>query len=84
MMFSVRYQRPVVLTRHAELRMQNRSIPETLLLDVIDTGGSRFADANHLWAFKDYPDRSDNLICAVLVLEDRLVVKTVMNHFSLL
>jgi L-asparaginase/Glu-tRNA(Gln) amidotransferase subunit D len=27
-------------------------------------------------------DRADNLICAVLVLEDAVVVKTVMHHFT--
>ncbi len=32
-------------------------------------------------AFKHIATRSDNLICAVLVLENAVVVKTVMNNF---
>lgn len=53
-------------------------------MDVIDTGETRFKDDTHLWAYKDYPERADSLLCAVLILEDHLVVKTVMHHFSVL
>jgi len=31
-----------------------------------------------------HPERCDNLVCAVLVLEDAVVVKTVMHHFALM
>lgn len=83
-MFSQRFQRPVILTRHAVLRMAERRISEVELLEVIDTGETRYADETHLWAHKAFPSRHDNLICAVLVLEDALVVKTVMHHFEVL
>jgi len=66
------------------MRMDERGITELLLLDVIDSGGIRYRDATHLWIFKRFNDRSDNLLCAVLVLEDRLVVKTVMHHFEVI
>lgn len=46
--------------------------------------GAEYADATHLWVFKDFSERSDNLLCAVLVLEDQLIVKTVMHHFEVL
>ncbi|MFZ5503393.1 MAG: DUF4258 domain-containing protein [Pseudomonadota bacterium] len=55
-----------------------------MLLEVIDSGDTRYKDATHLWAFKAFPERHDNLLCAVLVLEDRVIVKTVMHHFSVL
>jgi hypothetical protein len=48
------------------------------------SGEARYRDAAHLWVFKDFDERSDNLLCAVLVLEDRLIVKTVMHHFEVL
>jgi hypothetical protein len=32
---------------------------------------------------KNLSGRSDNLVCAVLVLEDAVIVKTVMHHFDL-
>jgi hypothetical protein len=53
------------------------------LLVVVDTGDTRFKDDTHLWAFKNLPGRTDNLVCAVLVLEDVVVVKTVMHEFVL-
>jgi Domain of unknown function (DUF4258) len=80
-MYSTRFERPVVLTRHAALRMVQRTITEFELLSVIDTGETKRKDETHLWAFKQLEGRSDNLICAVLVLETSVVVKTVMHDF---
>jgi predicted oxidoreductase (fatty acid repression mutant protein) len=82
-MFSSRFQRKVVLTRHARDRMAERNITEMMLMEVIDSGETRYRDSTHLWAYKEFPERNDNLLCAVLVLEDAVVVKTVMHHFSL-
>jgi hypothetical protein len=37
-----------------------------------------------LWAWRGVPGRSDNLVCAALVLDDAVViVKTVMHHWEL-
>lgn len=83
-MFSNRFQRLVVISSHAKIRMSERDISEAMLLEVIDYGDTRYKDATHLWAFKEFPERHDNLLCAVLVLEDRVIVKTVMHHFSVL
>ena len=83
-MFSNRFQRPIVISSHAKIRMTEREISEAMLLEVIDSGDTRYKDTTHLWAFKEFPERHDNLLCAVLVLEDRVVVKTVMHHFSVL
>jgi hypothetical protein len=52
-------------------------------MQVIDTGETRFKDPTHLWAYKKLPGRTDNLVCAVLVLENAVVVKTVMHEFVL-
>ena len=83
-MYSNRFQRPIVISNHAKIRMTEREISEAMLLEVIDSGDTRYKDTTHLWAFKEFPERHDNLLCAVLVLEDRVVVKTVMHHFSVL
>ena len=82
-MHSTRFNRPVVFTRHALQRMELRAISAAELLEVVDTGDTRFKDEAHLWAYKHLAGRADNLICAVLVLEDVVVVKTVMHHFNL-
>lgn len=63
--------------------MAERAISETDLVTVIDRGKTRYHDATHLWAYRHFPARNDNLVCAVLVLEDVVVVKTVMHHFEL-
>jgi len=83
-MFSVRFQLPIILSNHAKIRMVERDISAATLLEVIDSGDTRYKDAAHLWAFKEFPERHDNLLCAVLVLEDYVVVKTVMHHFAVL
>lgn len=83
-MFSSRFQRKLVLTRHARDRMTERGITEAVLMEVIDMGETRYRDSTHLWVYKEFPERHDNLLCAVLVLEHAVVVKTVLHHFSLL
>lgn len=83
-MHSARFDRPVIVTRHAALRMADRGISDVLLLRVIDEGATRYSDATHLWAWMDVPGRNDNLVCAVLVLESAVIVKTVMHHWELL
>jgi hypothetical protein len=40
-MFSLRFNRPVVITQHAALRMAERQMDEALLLRLIDNGGTR-------------------------------------------
>jgi len=74
----------VVISSHAKIRMAERNVSDAMLLEVIDFGEARYKDATHLWAFKEFPERHDNLLCAVLVLENCVVVKTVMHHFVVL
>ena len=83
-MFSIRFLRPIVITGHARLRMVERKVSDEMLLEVIDLGETRYRDETHLWAFKEFPERNDNLVCAVVVLENAVIVKTVMHHFSIL
>ncbi|MCA1978066.1 MAG: hypothetical protein LDL19_02405 [Thiobacillus sp.] len=52
------------------------------MLEIIESGELRYRDATYLWAYKAFSERADNLLCAVLVLEDSLIVKTVMHHFE--
>ena len=82
-MDSQRFNRPVRITRHAGERMKARGISEALLLDLIETGTARHKDETRLWIFKHYDGRDDNLICAAAVLEDCLIIKTVMHRFEL-
>ena len=83
-MFSNRFNRPIILSTHAKIRMVEREISEAMLLEVIDSGDTRYKDTTHLWAFKEFPEWHVNLLCAVPILEDCVIVKTVMHHFSVL
>ena len=83
-MYSFRFGRQVIVTRHAAQRMAERNVTDALLLRLIDEGNTRYRDASHLWTWLDLPDRVDNLVCAVLVLEDAVIVKTLLHHWELM
>ena len=83
-MFSNRFDRTIQVTEHARMRMKERSIDDAMLLDLIETGETRYKDPIRLWIFKDYTDRDDNLICAAVVLETAVIVKTIMHHFEII
>jgi hypothetical protein len=65
-MRSVRFNRPVVISRHAAQRMAERDVPPELLLRVIDEGQTRYSDNARLWSWLEVPGRDDNLLCAAL------------------
>lgn len=81
-MLSVRFSRPVVITKHAQSRMVERNISEAMLLELIETGTEKYKDPMHLWIYKSFAGRSDNLLCVAVVLENEVIVKTVMHHFQ--
>ena len=61
--------------------MAKRHISDALLCDLLEKGQTRYKDSKRLWIALNYADRNDNLICAAVVLEEKLVVKTVMHPF---
>lgn len=83
-MQSTRFRRTALVTQHARHRMVERDIDETRLLDLIESGETRYKDDERLWIYKSYFDRTANLLCiAVALAGDTLVVKTVMHHFEI-
>lgn len=52
-----------------------RWISNELLPRLVDAGQTHCRDATHLWVWLDAPSREDNLDCAVLLLEDAVVIK---------
>ncbi len=81
-MHSERFHLPVVLTEHAKTRMQERGIPEALVLDIIDTGMQKHAGNNHYWFYKYFDACNDNLLCVAAVIDDVVVIKTIMHHWE--
>lgn len=82
-MYSKRFLLEVRLSHHAKLRMIERNISEVTIIDLVETGTAKNKDPEHLWIYKAYKDRSDNLLCIAVVIESVLVIKTVMHHFEL-
>ncbi|KJS40091.1 MAG: hypothetical protein VR70_06700 [Rhodospirillaceae bacterium BRH_c57] len=62
--------------------MAQRGICEGEVRELLETGETRYKDQTHLWIAKAFADRDDNLVCAAVVLEDKLVIKTMMHHFQ--
>jgi len=81
--YSGRFGKDVVVTRHARARMKDRAVSEAQLLEVIETGDMRRLDQSHLFLFKRITDRRDNLVCVAAVDEAKLIVKTVMVNWTL-
>ncbi|RBP27015.1 uncharacterized protein DUF4258 [Marinobacter pelagius] len=77
-----RFGLDVHITRHARERMVQRWVSDAELAKLLETGELRYKDEQRLWVAKAFKGRCDNLICIAVTLEDRLVVKTVMHHFS--
>lgn len=82
MMHSARFDLPVVLTEHAKLRIAERRMNTALVLDIIDNGTLKNAGNGHCWLYKHFDDRTDNLLCVAAVIENALVVKTIMHHWE--
>lgn len=80
-MFCERFGLFVHVTRHARERMTERCISDALLVELLESGDTHYKDDVRLWIAKQFTSRDDNLICVAAILEDRLVVKTVMHHF---
>lgn len=71
----------IVLTTHAQQRAQERNIGMELISDIVDNGTQQEAGPGHFWFFKHVPERDDNLLCVAAVIDNVLVIKTVMHHW---
>lgn len=62
-MFSNRFQRPIVISSHAKIRMTEREISEAMLLEVIDFGDTRYKDTPTCGRSRN--SRNATIICSV-------------------
>lgn len=81
-MHSIRFGLPVVLTEHARVRMTERRMDADLILEIIDTGTLKEAGGAHYWLYKHLSGRPDNLLCVAAVIDNVVVVKTIMHHWE--
>jgi len=73
----------IVITAHAQARLRERNVSQDQLFSVIEHGTIHKKDEKRMWIFMEIAARDDNLICAALVVENRLVVKTVTVNCGL-
>ncbi|QBQ56227.1 DUF4258 domain-containing protein [Nitrosococcus wardiae] len=81
--YSHRFKRQVWLTNHAIESMAKRGVVLDSVLDLIETGEIKPQEGAHAWIFKGYPERTDNLICAAVIVEQAVIVKTIMVNWTL-
>ena len=80
---SNRFGMDVVLTRHAVESMEKRNVNLEILQEVLELGEIKHRAGSDMWVFKHIAGRADNLICAAVVVENVMVVKTVMINWEL-
>ncbi|WP_222130028.1 DUF4258 domain-containing protein [Bordetella genomosp. 13] len=80
---SRRFGKNVWVTHHAKRSMNRRNVSLALLQHVIEHGRIKRQNALHCWVFDDMADRKDNLICAAIVEQHAIIIKTVMINWEL-
>lgn len=80
---SARFGMNVVVTDHAKASMRKRNVSEIVLQHIVENGEIRYKDASHIWVYAHIEGREDNLICAAMVIENVVVIKTVMINWEL-
>lgn len=80
---SERFGMDVVVTTHAKESMEKRDVSDATLLFVLENGEVKYKNDAHLWVYMHIEGRSDNLICAAVVIESVVVIKTVMINWEL-
>ena len=81
--YSERFGKNVWLTNHAIESMAKRRV---ILLDVknlIERGEYEKKVGNHGWIYYNFPDRDDNLVCAAIVNEQAIIIKTIMIRWQM-
>lgn len=81
--FSKRFGKNVWATNHARYSMQRRNIDAAILEQVIEEGEIKRRDEANMWVFSRIRERDDNLICAAVVEQAAVVIKTVMVNWEL-
>ena len=83
MIWSDRFNREVRVTSHAQERGLERNVSMETIMTVLETGTVKSKDEERAWIFKDCSGRNDNPVCLAVSLERKVIVKTVMVHWTL-
>ena len=79
---SQRFNKRVILTHHADERIESRRISQSEMETLVEQGELLYKDSERLWIFKALEGRTDNLICAAAIERNALIIKTVMTNWE--
>ena len=51
--------------------------------NLIERGEYEKKVGNHGWIYYNFPDRDDNLVCAAIVNEQAIIIKTIMIRWQM-
>ena len=63
--------------------MRKRGLNEETVLDVIETGAMMEKVSGHWWIHKNVESRQDNRVCAAVLVDQAVIVKTVMVNWQI-
>ena len=80
---SQRFDKKVWLTNHAIESMAKRNITLNEIKTLIEEGLFEIKEYPHGWIFHHFAARIDNLVCAAIVDQQAIVIKTVMINWKI-
>ncbi|MBB1089715.1 DUF4258 domain-containing protein [Rhodopseudomonas palustris] len=70
------------MTDHAIEAMYKRHVTVAEIITLIENGDYFEKDKQHGWIFYYFPARSDNNVCAAIVIGQAIVIKTIMVNWT--
>ena len=80
--YSKRFGKNVWLTNHAIEAMAKRKITLPEVKELIEFGSYKSVAKSHGWIHYDFTERNDNLVCAAVVDEKAITIKTIMIEWQ--
>ena len=80
--YSDRFCKKVWLTNHAIEMMAKRKITLSDVNVLIEKGEYKNKNTNQGWIYYNFPEREDNLVCAAIINEKTVIIKTIMIRWQ--
>lgn len=58
--------------------MAKRDITLPEVKQLIEEGNVEYKDDKHGWVYFDFANRNDNLVCAAIIHDQTIIIKTIM------
>jgi len=81
--YSLRFKKSVWLTNHAIESMAKRNITLNEVKKLIESGEYTEKKELHGWIYYEFPKRDDDLMCAAVLKDESIIIKTIMIHWQL-